>query len=66
MEEIKMINISKLKDFKNHPFNVEHDMELFSLMESIKDEGVLVPILVRPDGDNGYEVISGHRRKELR
>lgn len=64
MEEIKMIRIDKLKDFKNHPFKVEHDMELFSLMESIKDEGVLVPILVRLDGNNGYEVISGHRRKE--
>lgn len=64
MEEIKSIRISELKDFKNHPFHVQHDMELCALMKSIEDEGVLVPLLIRPNPDGeGYEVIAGHRRK---
>ena len=64
MEEIKNIRISELKDFKNHPFHVQQDMELCALMKSIEDEGVIVPLLVRlnPDGE-GYKVIAGHRRK---
>ncbi len=64
MEEIKSIRISELKDFKNHPFHVQQDMELCALMKSIEDEGVIVPLLVRPNPDGeGYEVIAGHRRK---
>ena len=64
MEEIKSIRISELKDFKNHPFHVQQDMELCALMKSIEDEGVLVPLLIRPNPDGeGYEVIAGHRRK---
>lgn len=64
MEEIKSIRISGLKDFKNHPFHVQQDMEMCALMKSIEDEGVIVPLLVRPNPDGeGYEVIAGHRRK---
>ena len=64
MEEIKSIRISELKDFKNHPFHVQQDMELCALMKSIEDEGVIVLLLVRPNPDGeGYEVIAGHRRK---
>ena len=64
MEEIKNIRISELKDFKNHPFHVQQDIELCALMKSIEDEGVIVPLLVRPNPDGeGYEVIAGHRRK---
>lgn len=64
MEEIKSIRISELKDFKNHPFHVQQDMELCALMKSIEDKGVLVPLLIRPNPDGeGYEVITGHRRK---
>lgn len=64
MEEIKSIRISELKDFKNHPFHVQQDMELCALMKSIEDEDVLVPLLIRPNPDGeGYEVIAGHRRK---
>ena len=64
MEEIKSIRISELKDFKNHPFHVQQDIELCALMKSIEDEGVIVPLLVRPNPDGeGYEVIAGHRRK---
>lgn len=64
MEEIKSIRISELKDFKNHPFHVQQDIELCALMKSIEDEGVIVPLLIRPNPDReGYEVIAGHRRK---
>lgn len=58
------VKISELHDFKGHPFKVEHDIQLFELMRSIEDKGVLVPLIVRsnPYGD-GYEIIAGHRRK---
>ena len=56
MEEIKSIRISELKDFKNHPFHVQQDIELCALMKSIEDEGVIVPLLVRPNPDGeGYD-----------
>lgn len=65
MEMIKNVSISELHSFRNHPFKVETNTELCEMMRSIEKEGVLVPLLVRtnPYGD-GYEVISGHRRKE--
>lgn len=58
------VKINELHDFKGHPFKVENDMEMFELMKSIEDKGVLVPLIVRsnPEGD-GYEIIAGHRRK---
>ena len=65
METIRNVEINQLHDFKNHPFKVEVNTELCELMKSIEKEGVIVPLLVRtnPYGD-GYEIISGHRRKE--
>ncbi len=58
------VKISDLHDFQGHPFKVEQDIQLFELMRSIEDKGVLVPLIVRsnPYGD-GYEIIAGHRRK---
>ena len=62
------IEISKIDDFENHPFNVKDDEEMTKLMESIAQHGVLSPVVVRPKtyGDDGfperYEMISGHRR----
>ncbi len=58
------VKISELHEFKGHPFKVENDIQLFELMRSIEDKGVLVPLIVRsnPYGD-GYEIIAGHRRK---
>jgi len=62
------IEISKIDDFENHPFNVKDDEEMTKLMESISQHGVLSPVIVRPKiyGDDGfpkkYEMISGHRR----
>lgn len=62
------IEISKIDDFENHPFNVKDDEDMTKLMESIEQHGVLSPVIVRPKiyGDDGfperYEMISGHRR----
>ena len=61
--DIRMIPLSELHDFNGHPFKVENDMALFELMQSIEKEGVIVPALVRPIADGGYELIAGHRRK---
>jgi ParB-like partition proteins len=64
MLEIEQIGLNELKGFKNHPFKVETNRELFELMQSIERDGILVPLLARPSPDgNGYELISGHRRK---
>ena len=64
MEEIKLLNLNQLHDFANHPFKVEENTELCELMRSIETEGVLVPLLARPNPNGeGYELISGHRRK---
>ena len=62
---IVLLKLEELHSFEGHPFKVERNQELFELRCSIEKEGVLVPLLVRknPHGD-GYEIISGHRRKE--
>jgi ParB family chromosome partitioning protein len=63
-QEIVKIKLNKLSDFKNHPFKVEYNAELFELMKSIDSDGVLVPLLVRPKPKGqGYEIIAGHRRR---
>ena len=63
-EKIAVIPLNQLKDFKNHPFKVELNTELFELMQSIEKEGMIVPILARPNPKGeGFEIISGHRRK---
>ncbi len=56
------IRIDKIHPFKDHPFKVVDDDKMDDLVESIRTNGVLTPVLVRPDGDGGYEMISGHRR----
>lgn len=64
MEEIKNVNLTQLKPFKNHPFSVNFDKDFIELMKSIDKEGVIVPLLARPNPNGeGYELISGHRRK---
>lgn len=64
-EEIKMIKLSDLKDFNNHPFKViEDNTDMIELMDSIKENGLIEPILVRPTQDKKYEIISGHRRRK--
>ena len=64
IEKVVDIPISKIQDFKNHPFKVEENEELISMSESIAKYGVLEPAVVRPLNDGTYEMISGHRRKK--
>lgn len=61
--EIKTISIDLLHDFKNHPFRVVDDDEMKKMVESVKEYGVHTPIIVRPNDDSEYEIVSGHRRK---
>lgn len=61
-ENISEIPINNLYNFKNHPFKITDDEKMEELIESIKEYGVLRPILIRKS-DNGYEIVSGHRRK---
>lgn len=61
-ERVESIPITKIKDFNNHPYHVRTDEDMIHLVESIKENGQLVPVLVRPTTD-GFEMISGHRRK---
>ena len=62
-EKVEEIPIEKIHDFPNHPFKVIDDEKMESLVESIKERGVLSPAIVRPREDGTYEMISGHRRK---
>jgi len=61
-EQIQHISITQLTPFENHPFKVRQDEELQKLVESIKENGILIPAIARPKGE-GYELIAGHRRK---
>ena len=56
------INVKNLKPFRNHPFKVADDEELERLSASIKENGIITPLIVRDCYDNKFEVISGHRR----
>ena len=60
----KLIEISKIDSFKNHPFKVTNDVNLKELAQSIKNNGLLNPVIVRPKTNGRYEMISGHRRLE--
>ena len=62
-ERIIEIEIERLRPFKEHPFQVKDDKEMFLLQESIEKYGILNPLIVRPRQDGNYEIISGHRRK---
>ena len=62
-EKITTIPIDKITDFKEHPFHVTMDEDMAKLIDSIKENDMLMPALVRPKEDGTYEMISGHRRK---
>lgn len=62
-EKIQLIPIDKIKDFPNHPFKVERDEKMEEMVNSIKNEDVVHPVIVRQKDDGSYEMISGHRRK---
>lgn len=63
LEKIVDIKIDCIDDFPNHPFKIIDNEEMEQMKESIADNGVLIPALVRPKPDGRYEMISGHRRK---
>lgn len=61
-EQVVRIPHEKLHAFKDHPFNVEHNTKFMAFVASIRAQGVTQPVIVRPDGKDGFEIISGHRR----
>ena len=63
-DKIEMLPIIKLEAFKSHPFKIMENEDFAKLVESVKENGVLIPAVVRPKGD-GYELIAGHRRKAV-
>jgi len=63
-EKVLDIPLSEISDFPNHPFKVEADLAMLEMADSVKQYGVLVPGLVRPKADGGYEMVAGHRRKK--
>lgn len=63
LEKVVTLNPVEISDFPNHPFQVRQDDDMAEMVESIKKYGVLVPALVRPKEDGGYEMVAGHRRK---
>ena len=62
LEKIQEIPLSELHPFKNHPFKVMDDEAMMETADSIKQYGVLVPAIARPDPEGGYELVAGHRR----
>ena len=63
-ETVLDIPLEEISDFPNHPFKVRMDASMMEMVDSVKQYGVLVPALVRPKPDGGYEMIAGHRRKK--
>ena len=63
LEKVVTLNPADISDFPNHPFKVKQEEAMAEMVDSIKQYGVLVPALVRPKADGGYEMVAGHRRK---
>ena len=63
LEKVVTLNPADISDFPNHPFKVKQDEAMAEMVDSVKQYGVLVPALVRPTADGGYEMVAGHRRK---
>ena len=61
-ERVMEIPLSELHPFKNHPFKVKDDEAMMETADSVRQYGVLVPAIARPDPDGGYELVAGHRR----
>ena len=63
LEKVVTLNPADISDFPNHPFKVKQHEAMAEMVDSVKQYGVLVPALVRPKADGGYEMVAGHRRK---
>ena len=61
-EKVQNISLGELHPFRNHPFKVKDDAAMQDTVDSVREYGVLVPAIARPDPDGGYELIAGHRR----
>ena len=64
LEKVVSLSPTEISDFPNHPFKVRMDAAMQEMVESVKQYGVLVPALVRPKPEGGYEMVAGHRRKK--
>lgn len=64
LQKIRDIPLTEIEDFPDHPFQVREDEDMFQLVESIKERGVITPATVRQKEDGRYELVSGHRRKK--
>ena len=64
LQKIRDIPLTEIDDFPDHPFQVLEDEDMFQLVESIKERGVITPATVRQKEDGRYELVSGHRRKK--
>ena len=62
LEKVLEVPLSELHPFKNHPFKVKDDEAMMETADSIRQYGVLVPAIARPDPNGGYELVAGHRR----
>lgn len=63
LEKVQMIPINTISNFPNHPYQVKDDDEMQDFVENVKENGVIMPVIVRAKDDGTYEMISGHRRK---
>ncbi len=63
LEKVVEISIKDIDDFPNHPFKVIENEDMYNMRDSIIENGILVPVLVRPKSNGRYEMVSGHRRK---
>lgn len=63
LEKVVTLNPAEISDFPNHPFKVKQDNAMAEMVDSVRKYGVLLPALVRPKEDGGYEMVAGHRRK---
>lgn len=63
-ETVRDIPLEEISDFPNHPFKVRMDQAMEEMADSVRQYGVLVPALVRPKPEGGYEMVAGHRRRK--
>ena len=66
LPKIYDIPIKLIDDFPAHPFKIKIDDDMEQLVASIKEQGLITPVILRPKGNGRYEMVSGHRRKEVR
>lgn len=66
LEKIREIPLDQLVPFKDHPFKVIDDESMMDTVQSIREHGILLPLIARPMPDGKYEIVSGHRRSHAR